>query len=137
MMLQFSQLAIPATGTGSTSPAYYPLVAQGRPTSLHEFPRSVVVFTEGTSAAPVVFYEVRSESSYRILRRFIDQHPTWEVSTEWTRGRFHWYLRERLSQALPTFHFRETRQGWVRVTEPRQAQVTTSQEEALFIPQIS
>ena len=137
MMLQFSQLVVPVTGTGGTSPAYYPLVAQGQPTSLHGFPRSVVVLTEGTSAAPVVFYEVRSEASYRILRRFIDQHPTWEVSTDWPRGRFHWYLRGRLSQALPTFHFRETRQGWVRVTEPRQAQVATSQAETLFIPQLS
>ncbi len=137
MMLQFSQLVSPVAGTGGTSSAFYPWVAQGKSTSLHGFPRSVVVFTEGTSAAPVVFYEVRSESSYRILRRFIDQHPTWEVSTEWTRGRFHWYLRERLNQALPIFHFRETRQGWVRVPEPRQAQVATSQEETLFIPQIS
>jgi len=137
-MLQFAQLTVPLTGPGGTTPALYAAVVDDKPLSLRRIPRSIVVFTGPTPKAPVVFYEIRSESSYRILRRFIDQHPTWEVTTNWSRTRFRWYRSERLNQGLPTFQFRETRQGWLPVAEPRQSTVTpVSAAETRFIPQHS
>lgn len=100
--------------------------------------RYVVVFTGSDRMAPTVFYQLINDESYRVLKRFLDRHPAWEVSADWTRARFQGYLRERKQDGLPFLHFRETRKGWMRVNhQGQQHLVSTFKEENLFTPQVS
>lgn len=104
---------------------------------MRRFPKFLVVFTGTERHAPVVFYELASETSYRTLVRFIERHPHWDLTTEWSKRRFHLYRVERLKQGLPTPHFRETAHGWTRVSEPHWPLAASPKEERLFAPSLS
>ncbi len=103
---------------------------------MRQVPKYLVAYTGVGRTSPVVFYEVRNPASYGRLIQFIEQHPNWEVSTEWSKRRFAGFRRERLGQGLPAPAFRETRRGWVRVAASA-PQVKGSLEELRYVPSAS
>jgi hypothetical protein len=104
---------------------------------MRRIPRLIVVFTGTERTAPVVFYQLATNGSYRSLTEFIEHHPRWEVTTGWNRRRFDRYRSERLKQGLDSPYFRETTQGWLRVNEPSWPLVAAVKEERLFAPSLS
>ncbi len=104
---------------------------------MRRFPKLLVVFTGRERTAPVVFYQLTTETSYRTLVQFIDRHPKWEVTQGWSKRRFHLYRSERLKQGLDTPYLRETEQAWLRITEPRWPLAASPKEDRLFAPALS
>lgn len=104
---------------------------------MRRFPTFLVVFTGTARTAPVVFYQLKTYESYRTLMQFIDRHPHWEVTSGWSKRRFHLYRTERLKQGLTTPHFFETKQGWLRVPEAHWPLAAAPKEDILFAPSFS
>jgi hypothetical protein len=101
------------------------------------FPKFIVVFTDTQRHAPAVFYEIANQDSYQVLRQFISDHPDWDATHQWSRRRFQALHTERLKQGLASPHFRETRQGWIRVSAPQWPLAAAPKEQVLFVPQFS